>query len=96
MALTSFKEDSPNVIKEAMACNCPIVATDVGDVRTMLGNTKGCFITTFQTEDVADKLRKSIAFGKRTNAKDYIQHLDSNVIAKRIIKIYEEIIRKNY
>lgn len=43
--LTSLWEGSPNAIKEAMACCRPIVSTDVGDVRWLLGDIKGCYIT---------------------------------------------------
>jgi len=93
--LTSLWEGSPNVIKEAMACNCPIVSTDVGDVRAVLGNTEGCFITTFKPEDVAEKLKKTLAFGKRTDGREHIRYLDSNVIAKKIIKFYEKIFEGN-
>ncbi len=47
LILTSLFEGSPNVIKEAMACNCPIIATDVGDVKELINSTDGCFITGF-------------------------------------------------
>lgn len=42
--LTSIREGSPQFIKEAMACNCPIVSTDVGDVKWVVGNMEGCYI----------------------------------------------------
>ena len=90
LLLTSLWEGSPNVIKEAMACNCPIVSTDVGDVREVIGKTGGCYITTFEPGDVAEKLKMALAFGKRTNGREHISHLGSNVIAKKIIKIYEK------
>lgn len=44
MLLTSMSEGSPNVVKEALACNCPIVTTDVGDVHERLDGVEGCYI----------------------------------------------------
>jgi len=90
--LTSLYEGSPNVIKEAMACNCPIVSTDIGDVREVVRNTKGCYITSFDPNDVAEKIKMALNFGKRTNGRDHIKHLEINVIAKKIINVYEEIL----
>lgn len=91
LLLTSLWEGSPNVIKEAMACNCPIVSTDVGDVNEVIGKTEGCHITSFDPGDVAEKLRMALSFGHRTNGREHIRHLDSNLIAKKIIKIYEDV-----
>ena len=92
--LTSKFEGSPNVIKEAMACNCPIVSTDVGDVREVIGNTEGCFITSFEPEGVAEKIQLAIEFNKKTNGRDNITHLDEKVIAQRLIDVYQSAIAK--
>lgn len=86
--LTSFNEGSPNVIKEAMACNCPIVSTDVGDVNEVISGTPGCYLASFKPKDVAIKIEKAIRFDKRTNGRENIKHLDSNVIAHKIRNIY--------
>jgi teichuronic acid biosynthesis glycosyltransferase TuaC len=99
LLLTSYHEGSPNVIKEAMACNCPIVSTDVGDVSWIIGETKGCFITSFEIEDVAEKIKMALDYSTvkgRTNGRVRIIELgvDSNSVAKRIINIYEKLITK--
>jgi teichuronic acid biosynthesis glycosyltransferase TuaC len=94
LLFTSLQEGSPNVIKEAMACNLPIVSTDVGDVKDVIGETKGCFITSFAPDDVAEKLEMALRYGKRTNGRDHIRHLDMRITARRIIKVYDQVLRE--
>jgi len=93
--ITSFSEGSPQVIKEAMACNLPIVSTDVGDVKEVIGNTEGCYITSFDPKDVAEKIKMALDFDKRTNGRERIKKLglDSESIAMEIIKLYKNVIQ---
>ena len=95
LLLTSLTEGSPNVIKEAMACNCPIVATDVGDIREVVKGTKGCFLTGFDPKDVAEKIKLALAFKGRTNGREKIAHLDNRFIAQKIINVYKSALNKS-
>jgi len=93
--LTSIHEGSPNVIKEAMACNCPIVSTDVGDIKWVFGDTDGCYLTSFDPSDVADKIKRALIFSDkkgRTDGRNRIFDLglDSATIAKKIIAYYQQ------
>jgi glycosyltransferase involved in cell wall biosynthesis len=90
LLLTSLYEGSPNVIKEAMACNCPIVSTDVGDVRELIENIKGCFISMFEAKDLALKINEALNFNQRTKGSEAIKHLDSRIIADKLIAIYKK------
>ncbi len=95
LLLTSVQEGSPNVIKEAMACNCPIVSTDVGDVRERLTGLDGCYILPEKdiqsSETLANLIEEAICYGKRTEGYDRIinDHLAIQQIAKRIMECYE-------
>jgi teichuronic acid biosynthesis glycosyltransferase TuaC len=93
LLLTSFSEGSPNIIKEALACNCPIVSTDVGDVAEHLSNIEGCFVSSFDADDVAAKITAILKANKRTDARDNIRHLDKAEIAKRILAVYETALK---
>lgn len=79
-----------------MACNCPIVATDVGDIKCVLGDAEGCYISSFEPADVADKIRLALAFGKRTQGRKRIMDLglDSGSISRRIAHVYKEVLGK--
>jgi teichuronic acid biosynthesis glycosyltransferase TuaC len=92
LLLTSFSEGSPNVIKEAMACNCPIISTDVGDVKENFGNIEGCVIIKNDPQDLANKIRLILKNNRRTNAREHISYLDKRNIAKRIIEVYNRLI----
>ena len=92
LLLTSFSEGSPQIIKEAMACNCPIVATDVGDIKEVISNTESCYITSFNPKDVSNKIMKVLEVKKRTNGRENIMKLDNRFIAKKIISIYNKIL----
>jgi len=95
--LTSLWEGSPQVIKEAMACNCPIVSTDVGDVKWLFGDLEGHFITNQDPKDCAHKILCALDYGKRTNGRDRLIKLglDSETIAKRILAIYKRVINNS-
>ncbi len=93
LALTSSHEGSPMVIKEAMACNLPIVSVDVGDVAEVIAGTEHCHLVEPTPEAVADKLRVVLSNRQRTNGRSRIDHLRSDRIAGQIIDLYQELCR---
>ena len=91
LIMTSANEGSPNVIKEAMACNCPIVVTDVGDVRWVTEGVDGTYVSdTFEPEEIAGLLKKALGFGARTRGRERIVDLGltSGLVAQKLIRIY--------
>jgi glycosyltransferase involved in cell wall biosynthesis len=98
LLITSFMEGSSNVIKEAMSCNCPIVTTDVGDAKWVIGKTPGCFVTTFDPNDIALSINSALDFSDkhgRTCGRDRIIELglDSKSIANRIFQFYKKLLK---
>jgi len=91
LALTSWSEGSPMVIKEAMACNLPIVSTDVGDVAEVIEGVEGCYLVKPDPADVADKMFRVLQWHQRTNGRDKIKYLGSGPITRRIIEVYNEL-----
>ena len=98
VVLTSLWEGSPNAIKEAMACNCPIVSTNVGDVEWLFGDISGHFITSFDPIDISKKIMQALKFAKEigsTNGRDRIIEfgLDSETVANKIIEVYNKVLK---
>ncbi len=97
LLMTSKTEGSPQVIKEAMACGCPIVSVDVGDVAERTEGVAGCYmVKSREPKEIADALEEAIAFDSRTNGRERIieMGLTNEQVAKRIMKIYADIIRE--
>jgi glycosyltransferase involved in cell wall biosynthesis len=94
LVFPSYQEGSPNVVKQAMACNLPIVATDVGDVREVIGNTEGCYVCNPSVSEFAARIGEILSHRKRTSGREQIRHLESPAVAKEVIRVYEHVLRK--
>lgn len=93
LLMTSDREASPMVVKEAMLCGCPIVSVDVGDVKEVISETEGCFIAEREPQAIADKLLQAFAFKGKTDGRDRViqLRLELSMVAKRIQAIYNEV-----
>jgi len=93
MILTSLWEGSVNSVKEAMACNLPVVSTDVGDVRINTSGVDGYFITTPDAAAMAEKLREAFDLKVPVKGRERITglQLDSASVARRLIEIYNSV-----
>ena len=97
LLVTSKHEGSPNVVKEAMACNLPIVTVNVGDVEERLSNVSECSIVpSDDPAEIATRLTTVLCHRKRTNGWEIAQQLDSYVLAKRQIEVYELAMSKSH
>jgi glycosyltransferase involved in cell wall biosynthesis len=94
LVFTSYQEGSPNIIKQAMACNSPIVSTDVGDVREVIGNTEGCFVCDPNVGEFVKRLTDILSHRRRTQGRAQVQHLAGLAVARRIIGVYEQVLKK--
>jgi len=92
LLVTSIKESGPLVVKEAMACNLPIVTTKVGDVEEIINDIKGCFIIRYDPKEAYEKIKKALNFGKKTLGRDKINAYDMNLISERLKYIYFKVI----
>ena len=95
LLLTSLNEGSPQVIKEALACGCPIVSVDVGDVRERIKGLDGCFVSsTPDPVELSGLLKKALAYSGKTKGRERIiqDGLDNASIAKKLIGTYNAIV----
>ena len=90
LIVSSVAEGSPNVVKEAMACNLPIVSVDVGDVRDVIDGTRNCRICPPEADLLGQALVEVLqARPERSDGRERSAHLGVGEIAGRLTKVYE-------
>jgi teichuronic acid biosynthesis glycosyltransferase TuaC len=90
--LTSLHEGSPNIIKEALACNIPVVSVDVGDVRERLQGIEGCYLAAPELGDLAAKLQMVHAGPRRVVSRTKMQELSLERVALQLKEFYSEVL----
>ncbi len=88
LLLTSIQEGSPNVVKEALACNVPVVAVDVGDVRERLDGVDRGAVCEDTPEALAEALVPLLRHPARADSRKLVSGLTEASIAGRVIEVY--------
>jgi glycosyltransferase involved in cell wall biosynthesis len=92
LLLTSHTEGSPNVVKEAMASELPVVSTPVGDVPERLRGLPGCSVLPADPVALADGLLEAVRHGRTPEARARIAELSAPRVAERIAAVYESVV----
>ena len=91
LLLTSRREGSPNSVKEALACNLPVVATDVGDVAARLEDVDHSSVCRTDDELVEAVLSALRADG-RSNGRARAREVSLEEMGEEIEAVYRSVV----
>lgn len=101
LLMTSYSEGSPQIVKEAMCCNIPVISTNVGDVKKLLSNVKNCYvIDSFAPEDFILFINMVLKLNQEeriSNGREQIFSLglDDKSVSNKIFETYQSAIKHN-
>lgn len=92
LLLPSFHEGSPNVVKEALAVNLPVVAAPVGDCAERLAGVSPGGIAPHEPGAFAAAVEVVLRAGTRSNGRDQVAPLELSAVARRVMTVYERAV----
>ncbi|MEX0967271.1 MAG: glycosyltransferase family 4 protein [Bacteroidia bacterium] len=94
LLVTSTQEGSPNIVKEAMACNLPVVSVDCGDVAERLQGVSPSAVVPHDAMALAQAIFRVVQAGGRSNGRSELirQGLDAQTVAHRLLAFYRKIV----
>ncbi|MEO7310312.1 MAG: glycosyltransferase family 4 protein [Chitinophagaceae bacterium] len=94
LLMTSYHEGSNNSIKEALACNLPVVSVNVGDAAERLHNvTPSAVVDSFEPRDLAHEMLKVLRKNMRSNGLDKVNEVELPNIAVKIVGYYSSFLK---
>jgi glycosyltransferase involved in cell wall biosynthesis len=96
MVLCSDTEGSPTSVKEALACNLPVVSTDVGDVRHLLRGIDGTEICEQRAASIAAGLRRVLdrSAGVVFDGRSAMARYDQAATVDALLGVYNTVVRR--
>jgi glycosyltransferase involved in cell wall biosynthesis len=91
LAFASFKEGSPNIVKEALACNLPIVSVDVGDVRERLKGVFPSMVVRRDVSEFSEALVDLLKARNRSNGQEKVVACSEERVALDLCSLYRAI-----
>ncbi|MEO9483352.1 MAG: glycosyltransferase family 4 protein [Ekhidna sp.] len=95
VVLSSKYEGSPNVVKEALACNRPVACTDVGDVRENFEDIEGVYIASHTADSLMVCIKSALSHSDSKGREYIINYLSNATISEKLVSLYEHIIDEN-
>jgi glycosyltransferase involved in cell wall biosynthesis len=92
--VTSWSEGSPTIVKEALACNRPVVSVAVGDVAAKIGGISGCHVAAADRVALADKMKLVYDGPRQVRGRERMADQSLEPTAKRLREFYEEVIAR--
>ena len=94
LVFTSMQEGSPNAVKEALACDLPVVSVPVGDVAQRIRGVAGCELCPDEEpESIAAALERVLRRGARAAGRAAVQDLDERRLAQQVIDVYRSVLQ---